>query len=404
MLHFSILRILFLTHRLPYAPNRGDRIRAHHLLRLLASRHEVHLVSLLHDREEQQRLVDVAGIAASADGALVPRLQNHIAAVAALSGSRPLTHVLLSSPEFSRVIQRTIEAAPPDVVLAYCTGVAEAILRPPLDTIPCVLDMVDVDSEKWSDLAATARVPMKWIYQREARLLRAFERTVSQRVRAVTVVSERERTIAERDGISNVVVSECGADLAGLTPPAGIVKRCTVAFTGVFNYPPNEAAAVWFASEVWPLVKKNVPDAVLMLVGMNPTRRVRALSKTGSIYVTGAVPDVKPYLWESSVAIAPVWLSRGTQTKVLEALAAGLPCVITPAVRAGLPQAAQSACVCRDDAVGFADAVTSLLQQPPGVTERAAIETAARSLDWPTQLTPFLRLIEDVGRSTVARI
>jgi sugar transferase (PEP-CTERM/EpsH1 system associated) len=342
----------------------------------------------------------------------VPALRNRIAAAAALAGTRPLTHVLLSSPGFSTAIQRSVTHALPDVVVAYCTGIAGAVFRPPLDAVPCIVDMVDVDSEKWAELAGTSSFPMKWIYGREARTMRAFERTAARRAAATTVVSERERELAERVLDGPIIAVPNGVDVVTWARPAEQPVRPEVVFCGVFNYEPNERGAVWLASEVWPLVRQQAPDGRLKLVGMNPSPRVQALAVPGSIEVTGAVPDVRPHVWQASCAAAPLWLARGTQNKVLEALAAGLPCVVTPAVLEGLPSAAREACLCRHDAAGFAEAIVSLLRKPPGTERRAVISQTVQTLGWETQLDPFLRLVEaarskemskDIGAAPLSR-
>src|SRR5690349_9068025 len=122
----------------------------------------------------------MTSMVASARGARVPKLQNHVAALATLGGHRPLTHTLLASSDFDRAIRACVAEAPPDVVLAFCTGIGERVLRTPLQNIPCVLDMVDVDSEKWAELGNSHRGPMRWIYRREARLLRAFEQRIAR--------------------------------------------------------------------------------------------------------------------------------------------------------------------------------------------------------------------------------
>jgi glycosyltransferase involved in cell wall biosynthesis len=241
---------------------------------------------------------------------------------------------------------------------------------------------------------------MKWIYRREARLLRTFERRFNDRAPVVTVVSDREREIAEQSvGLSNVAVVEVGVDPVRWAPPDDVTRRQSVVFTGVFNYAPNEQGALWFASDVWPLVKQSEPDAVLTLVGMYPSRRIQNLAQPGSIVVTGAVPDVRPYLWKASAAIAPLWLSRGTQTKVLEALGAGVPCVVTPAVLEGLPASARGACISRDNTASFADAVIGLLRQPADAARRALMCESVKGLSWDHQLQPFLEIIEAAAES-----
>ena len=391
------MRILFLTHRLPYAPNRGDRIRAYHLLRLLARHHEVHLVSLVHDREEASHLSEAASMAASVRAASVPRLRNHVAAVATLPTQIPLTHALLSSPELLPAIRDSVAAAPPDVVLAYCTGVAGAVFKAPLRHLPCVLDMVDVDSQKWAELARSSSWPMNWIYRREMRTMRAFERQAMERAAVTTVVSDRERILLERFFSKPARTVPVGVDLDFWRRPADARTYPEIVFCAVFNYEPNELGAIWLTGKVWPLVRGRVPDAKLKLVGMNPSARIRALAVEGSIEVTGAVDDVRPHVWRASGAVAPLWVARGTQTKVLEALAGGLHCVVTPAVLEGLPVSAQSACITRHDAEGFAEAVIQLLEHPAtgdGVRETAE---SVKGLGWDRQLHPFLEIFDEIS-------
>jgi sugar transferase (PEP-CTERM/EpsH1 system associated) len=390
------LRILFLTHRLPYAPNRGDRTRAYFLLRFLARHHEVHLVSLVHDDAEHRHLADLTSVVASARAARVPWLRNHLSAAAALVTNRPLTHALLASAAMNRAIREAVAVAPPDVVLAFCTGVACEVFKPPLDVVPCVLDMVDVDSEKWAALSTSSSAPMSWIYRHEARTMRAFEQQAMDRAVVTTVVSEREQALAERVLGRSATTVPVGVDLDRWRPPVDVVPGPDVVFCAVFNYEPNEDGAVWLASDVWPLVRRAVPGARLTLVGMHPTRRVQQLAND-SIQVTGAVDDVRPFLWRSSAAVAPLFLARGTQTKVLEALAAGVPCVVTPPVLEGLPSAARGACTCRDDVAGFAEGIVSHLLNPRSPEQQWAIRQSVNGLGWDTQLSPFLHLLEEAA-------
>ena len=301
------MRILFLSHRLPYAPNRGDRIRAHHLLRHLASRHEVHVVSLVHDATEMAHARDLEEVVASVRVARVPRARNLVAAIAALPGDTPLTHVLLHSGEIRPILEDVVRSSPPDLVIAYCSGMAAHAVAAPLRGIPFLLDMVDADSQKWADLSRVARWPRKWIYQREARCLEAFERTAMSQAIATTVVSDKESAALERiaPGARTVVVQN-GVDLTAFSSPGPPATASRVVFCGVFNYEPNETGALWLANEVWPLVTRHVASAELVLVGMSPSRRVLALADRPSIRVTGSVPDVRPYLWEAAVAVAPL--------------------------------------------------------------------------------------------------
>jgi sugar transferase (PEP-CTERM/EpsH1 system associated) len=390
-----LLRALFLSHRLPYAPNRGDRIRAYHLLKLLAAHHDVHVVSLVHDKAEAAEVSGLASWVTSADGAPVSKRVQMAAAALALPTSRPLTHVLLHSSRVRALVDSLSAQYRFDIVIAYGSAMARYALEPPLDRLPCLLDMIDVDSEKWAALADTAGMPMRWIYRREARLLRRFEQLAADRACATIVVNEREqRLLLEVVGHAGGLAIPNGVDLEWFRPDGPPSDRPQVVFCGVFNYAPNEQGAVWLGSEVWPRVLSVRPDAKLVLVGAEPSQTVRALARDASITVTGTVADVRPYLWQSAVAAAPLKLARGVQNKVLEALSAGLPCVVTPPVFEGLPEAVRPACLAASETQRFADHLLSLLNQP--ADRRRALSKAANltGLGWSEQLRPFLDVVK----------
>jgi sugar transferase (PEP-CTERM/EpsH1 system associated) len=393
------MRILYLTHRLPYAPNRGDRVRAFHTLNFLAGRADVELLSLAHDEEEASHAHEIAQLA-RVTVALVPKRRNQLRAVAALPGRRPLTEVLLDAPTFEASLREIVARQRPDVVLAFCSGMAGFTRLPSLRDIPMVLDLVDVDSRKWSDLAAHSTLPMRWIYRREAECLGAFEAAVATEAHATLVVNEREAAVARQLAPrANVQVVPNGIDLDYFHPPDAAPRKPTVVFCGVMNYEPNEAGALWLASQVWPLVRARRPDAELAIVGSHPTARLRsACAADGSIRITGTVPDVRPFLWEASVAAAPLWVARGIQNKVLEAVTAGLPAVITPPVAGGLPQGVLPACIVRDTPDLFANALLELL----ALTDRARRDKIERAdlqpLGWRTTLAPLWTILAAAGQ------
>jgi sugar transferase (PEP-CTERM/EpsH1 system associated) len=394
------MRVLFLTHRLPYAPNRGDRIRAYHVLKTLAGRAEVDLFSLVHDDDEASRAGDIGGLAASVTVARAPWLRNRLRGIAALPGRRTLTHVLLDAPGARAALARLAARRPPDIVLAYCSSMARFALEPPLDRYPFVLDMVDVDSEKWAGLARTARAPLCWIYAREARLLAGFEAHAARRAHATLVVNERERTsLARIAPEADIHVVPNGVDLDAFRPKDPPSAEARVVFCGVMSYPPNEQGSLWLAREVWPLVRARRPDARLGLVGADPTQAVRRLALDDpSIEVTGTVPDVRPHLWRAAVAAAPLLTARGLQNKVLEALAAGLPCVTTPAVFEGLPPEVAPGCYVAAAPAAFADALCDLLACPPDARRSRALQAELAALAWPARLAPILGMIEGAAR------
>jgi sugar transferase (PEP-CTERM/EpsH1 system associated) len=316
---------------------------------------------------------------------------------------RPLTHALLDSPEVAPAIARVMAKTPPDVVLAFCSGMVRFAMEPPLLHIPCVLDMVDADSAKWASLAASSRFPKRLIYAREARCLSRFEVEAMRHARATLIVNERERQMLQAlDATARIHVMENGVDLGTFQPQAPPAPSQTVVFCGVMNYTPNEEGALWIAREVWPLVKRQQPSASLMLVGASPTASVRALALAdSSITVTGTVPDVRPFLWNAAVAAAPLQTARGVQNKVLEALAAGIPVVATPQVAEGLPAGTHVAVSVAADPRAFAGSLLQLLEMSPETRRGLAFAANLRELSWQERLKNLVPLLEEVSRARV---
>jgi len=400
------VRVLFLTHRLPYAPNRGDRLRARHILaHLRANGRETHLVSLVHDAEEARRVGDLADLAASVRVARVTASHRLVSAASGLATSTPLTHALLHSREMGQQVESVMRESPPDVVLAYCSSMARYALEPPLAGLPLVIDMVDADSAKWDQLATKRPWPLSWVYAREARLLGAFEAVAMRAAHATTAVNARERSLlAALAPDARIAVVPNGVDLEAFRPHAPPADTPVVVFTGVMNYAPNTEGATWLARHVWPLVKATRPDARLALVGANPTRAVRKLdSRALGITVTGSVPDVRPYLWQAAIAAAPVHTARGVQNKVLEALAAGLPCVVTTPVWEGLPDEVRPACLVADTPLAFADALVSLLAHAPESRRALGAKADLAPLGWKSRLGALIPLLDAAARRDSAR-
>jgi polysaccharide biosynthesis protein PslH len=399
------VKVLFLTHRLPYAPNRGDRIRAYHILRSLAAHMEVEVVSLAHDDEELAQVDRVRDMGVRVTAIRVPRIRSYANATLRLAGRRPLTHLLLDAPGISDRLHRIVGERPPDVVLAYCSGMARFALQPPLSSFRLIVDLVDVDSQKWAALSQSSRWPMRWIYGREARYLAEAERRMTAVAAATVVVNDRERDalLAIAPG-ARVAVVPNGVDLQPLTPRGAPAERARVVFCGVMNYTPNVDGALWFCTHVWPAVRAQRPDAELLIVGSDPVSAIRRLHAPESgIEVTGTVDDVRPYLWTSAVAIAPLLTARGVQNKVLEAVGAGLPAVVTSQVFDGLPVAVRPACRVGATVEAFVEATLSLLALSPSQRRRLAATAEMDGLSWESQLRPLRDLLTDsAGRRAIA--
>jgi sugar transferase (PEP-CTERM/EpsH1 system associated) len=396
------MRVLVLTHRLPYAPNRGDRLRVFHMLQHLRLRADVELVSLIHDDEEAAHVEDVRAFVPHVTALRVPRWRTRLDAAAGLLAQRPLTHALLDAPHIGPVLNRIVAERPPDVVFAYCSGMARFALRPPLDRIPLVLDFVDVDSQKWRDLAAKSRWPHSWIYRREAATLGEFEARAAAHAETALVVNAREAELARALAPSaNIQVLSNGVEVSRLHPVAPPNGAPRVVFCGVMSYAPNDEGMQWFVRDVWPLVRAARPDATLAIVGDGPTPALRNLcSGDESITVTGRVADVSEWLWGSAVGIAPLHVARGVQNKALEAIAAGLPIVITEAVAGGLPPEAAFASLVANTPRRFADHVLDLLQRSPKERRAIAAQADLSHLTWSRTLEPLWPILQRAALAT----
>jgi sugar transferase (PEP-CTERM/EpsH1 system associated) len=290
-------------------------------------------------------------------------------------------------------------------VLAYCSGMARFAMRPPLDAVPLVLDFVDIDSAKWRSLGNTARAPQSWIYRREAATLGAFEARAAARAVSCLVVNAREAELARAlEPAAHVHVVSNGVEIERLRPANPPSTTPRVVFCGVMNYAPNDEGMTWFVRHVWPLVRIARPHASLAIVGGEPSQTLQALcAPHGSITVTGRVPDVREWLWGSAVAVAPLHVARGVQNKALEAIAAGLPIVLTDAVAGGLPPEAMPASRVANTSQAFAQHVVDLLNLPPHERRALAAASDLSELTWPRTLMPLWSILERAAGSSHLR-
>jgi sugar transferase (PEP-CTERM/EpsH1 system associated) len=399
------VRVLFLTHRLPYAPNRGDRARAFHIVRTLAGRVDLDLVSLVHDRNELANAESLRHLGVRVAAFPVKWLTSYAKAILQLPTNRPLTHVLLDAPGLRSSLTEIVRQRRPDVVLAYCSSMARFALEPPLWSFPLVLDLVDVDSEKWTAMAATASGPKRWLYQRESRYLARFEREAATRAYVTLVVNERESKLLKQIAPdAPICILPAGVDLAELQPRTAPAESSLVIFCGVMNYHPNIQGVLWFAREVWPLIRARRPDALFRVVGSDPTATIRRLtSERAGIEVTGTVADVRSHLWNGAVSVAPLMTARGVQNKVLEAIAAGLPAVVTSEVTGGLPPELNAACRVADSPESFARETLSLLALSGRERRAVAAQADLRALSWDARLAPLHEILAAAASQRRAR-
>lgn len=320
-------RILYLVHRLPYPPNKGDKVRSYHLLRHMAQRHEVLLGTFVDDPADAAHVATLGSWCA--DVKAVP-LQPWRARGASLQGlwrGEPLTLAYYRSRE----LMAWVRAQHADAAVVFSSSMAPYVQG---FAGPVLVDFVDVDSAKWADYAAQRRGPMQWLYRREARRLLAYERAVASRATQSFFVTAQEValfTALAPECAGRVQAVGNGVDAAYFAPDPQrpspyAADEIPLVFTGAMDYWPNVDAVSWFVAEMLPALRARWPGLRLSIVGRSPTAAVRALAGE-AVRVTGTVPDVRPWLQHAAVVVAPLRLARGVQNKVLEAMAMARPVV-----------------------------------------------------------------------------
>jgi polysaccharide biosynthesis protein PslH len=387
--------ILFLAHRIPFPPNRGDKIRSWRMIERLGQMAKVHLACFADDEADAAH---IAGLRAAMGGALgdahveIRRPNRAAAAVRAVLGRKPLSQTLFESRAMQAFIEGTLAKRPIDAVFAFSGQMAQFV--PPGPRF--VMDFVDMDSAKFAQYADEGMPPLSWIHRREAERLFAFERAAAARADAILFVSEAEATLfRERSGLPRIHAVSNGIDLDHFSPdaPFASVDRGPlplIVFTGQMDYRPNVEAAVWFARKVLPLIH----HARFAIVGRNPVEKVLKLASE-RVIVTGEVEDVRGWLAAADVLVAPLGIARGIQNKILEGMAMARPVVASPAAFEGIEAVPCSEIIVASSAAEGVNAILDLLASP----EKAqAIGLAARQrmeqdYSWERRLAPLVEIV-----------
>jgi len=329
-------RVVFLCQRVPWPPDRGDRITTwHYLQHLLASGAEVRVGCF---REEDRDDEAVEFLRQRCTEVIAPRMSRSLRKLTSLSGlitGEPLTTPFFRDRELHAAADRWF-ATPPTLTFVYSSSMAQYALGRQSDAR--VMHFAELDSDKWRQYAAVAGPVGRWIYSREARKLLAFEARVAREFDRSLVVSEVEQELFEKQiaGVRPDVLPN-GVDVEHFVTQGNERRHPrTAVFTGVMDYEPNVDGVCWFVEECWPTLRTRYADAELLIVGSKPTPRVLALDGRDGVTVTGRVEATPPYFDRAAVAIAPLRLARGVQNKVLEAMSMSLPVVASPQASRGL--------------------------------------------------------------------
>ncbi len=357
------MNILYLAHRIPYPPNKGDKIRSFYQIRHLSREHAVHLVCLVDDIEDLQHVKTLEKYCASVDALYRGGTTGRGLSLLALFTNRPLSVAAFYSRRLARRIAFRLDSQKIDRIFFFSSAMAEYV-RDILD-IPKIIDFVDVDSAKWRLYADYHRFPLSQIYRLEANRLARYEEEGAQAFDHSLFVSDAEAGLFQQR-VKNRPLSVIpnGVDLERFAPHGdgpSPSKQPVIVFTGAMDYFPNADGVQYFCQKIFPLIREALPEAIFYIVGRNPTRQVRALGCQPNVTVTGSVPDVRPYLSQARVAVAPLRIARGVQNKILESMAMGLPVVGTSQAFEGIRATWADGVRVADEPQKFAQAVLELL-------------------------------------------
>ncbi|WP_045226222.1 TIGR03087 family PEP-CTERM/XrtA system glycosyltransferase [Methyloterricola oryzae] len=385
--------LLFLAHRIPFPPDKGDKIRSFHELRYLATRFRVHLGAFVDSQDDWRHVESLR--AYCADSCFLPLRpwQAKLRSLGGLLSGEPLTVPYYRDPRMAAWLRSVVNHNSPDAALVFSSAMAQ--YAQDLDIPVCVLDFVDVDSQKWTQYAESHPWPFSWLYRREGEQLLAYERKLAQRFDVSLFVSKAEARLFTRlvpEAAERVKVLENGVDAAyfqanATYPSPYPSERPILVFTGAMDYWPNVDGVVWFVREVFPKVLRTWPEALFYIVGSRPHKSVLALRERPGVCVTGRVDDVRPYLAHANLACVPLRLARGIQNKVLEAMAMGRALLASPQAMEGIESVEGTAVTVAQtvsDWVSAIDAVLSQRGEPRFFSVNR--DFAMKNYDWETHL------------------
>jgi sugar transferase (PEP-CTERM/EpsH1 system associated) len=397
-------RLLFIAHRMPYPPDKGERLRAFHEITALAEHFSITLAALAHSDGDVAAASELGRwgekVLTGRAGGRMGLVRGALSVAAGWSA----TEGYFRNNRLLRALAEEAGRQPFDIVFGYSSSTLPYVLAVPAKAR--VMDLIDVDSAKWDSYAQAARGPKRWLYAREARGVRALERMALERCDAVFVVSKAEAESLGAAGDKVMAVGN-GVDTEYFAPSDDAAGEApSLVFTGTMDYRPNIDGVCWFVREVWPALKEHVPELTFAVVGRDPPLEVRRLAQVPGVSVTGTVPDVRPYLAEATAAVVPLRIARGIQNKVLEAMAMGRAVVASSGALEGLEIAAGTEALQADAPEEWTRSILGLLRDESRcrAMERAARARVVADYSWSARMAPLVALCRRLAGETAAGV
>jgi sugar transferase (PEP-CTERM/EpsH1 system associated) len=397
--------LLFLCHRIPFPPNKGDKIRAFHLLKFLAQHFDVHLGTFVDDPDDwaYQNALNEWCVSTKLIGIDPKRAK--VKSLKGMFTGQPLTLPFYESSELQSWVDDYVDRFAIKKVVAFSAAMAQFLesQRCVSQLTKRVIDIVDIDSDKWQQYSEQKTWPMSWVYRREARTLFQYEVKVATLMDQSYFVSSTEASdFIDRapNTAKKVSFYNNGVDHHFFAPNQGYANPYTSAdalrfvFTGAMDYWPNVDAVVWFAQSVFPGIKAKFPEAEFVIVGGKPTEDVLNLGKLTGVTVTGRVEDVRPYIEYASAVVAPMRIARGIQNKVLEGMAMSKPVLVTQKGLDGIPALHNQHVYVANDESAFIDAANLVASGQLAILQKPARDLVQEQFDWDHTLPVVLTALD----------
>jgi len=393
--------LLFLAHRIPYPPNKGDKIRSFNILKYLARHYRVHLGAFVDDPHDMRYVEEVDRLCVETCFRRLDPLAARLRSIKGLLTGQPLTQPYYYDAGMQRWVEKVLADVGMSRVFVFSSAMAQYVRGPADPGMRRIVDFVDVDSDKWSQYSLKKSWPMSWVYRREAKRLLEYDRGVAAEFDVSLFVSTEECELFKRlapEAKQQVFCAENGVDIDYFSPDAEyenpyLAAEKALVFVGAMDYWANVDAVSWFARHVFPQIHERIPEARFYIVGSRPIDAVRHLGKLPGVTVTGTVKDIRPYLAHASLSVATLRIARGVQNKVLEAMAMDKPVLATSAAIDGLDRQLRSGLLVSDDAQELVKLAVGYLNDPQ--TYHGSLrEQVCTRYSWVRNLECIERLIE----------
>ena len=394
--------LLLLVHRIPFPPNKGDKVRSYHLLKYLAQHYRIHLGTFVDAEEDWQYLDKVNEYCHDSYFARLNPKSARIRSLRGLLDGAALTLPYYFDAGLQTWTNQKLATKSIKHVVVFSSAMGQYLPREK-NNMTRVADLVDVDSDKWGQYAKSKSWPQSWIYRREAARLLAFERQIARDFDSVVLVNETEAALFQTlapESAQRISHANNGVDTDYFSPSHSFEDpyngdRQVLVFTGAMDYWPNVDAVEWFAESVFPAVREKFAHARFFIVGSRPDPRVKKLAELPGVTVTGSVPDIRPYLAHAAIAVAPLRIARGTQNKVLEAMAMAKAVIASQEAAQGVNAKHGAELIVAKDAAEF---ITHILSRLSGnnrddIGDRAR-ECVMRKYSWDANLSRIGRMLD----------